>query len=72
MAWIIKDNRKKYKVICPECQSEVGFTDSDKIYSHNEALGYDYSTVDIRCPACKTLILLSIDAERMIKIETLD
>lgn len=31
MAWIIEDNRKKYKVRCPNCGSIVGFTSVDEM-----------------------------------------
>ena len=72
MAWITKDNRKKYKVECDTCHSIIGFTKKDIIVETDEYLGEYYSSSSIRCPACKTLILLSIDAERMIKIEDLD
>ena len=72
MSWIIKDNRKKYKVECDICHSIIGFTKEDIIVNTGEYLGEYHSSSSIGCPACKTLILLSIDAERMIKIEDLD
>lgn len=72
MAWIIKDNRKKFKIRCDSCNSIIGFTKKDIIVETDEYLGEYYSSSSIRCPTCKTLILLFIDAERMIKIEDLD
>lgn len=36
MAWIIEDNRKKYKVRCPNCGSIVGFTSVDEMANGRE------------------------------------
>lgn len=60
MAWIIEDNRKKYKVRCSNCGSIVGFTSVDEMANGREYFGeyHNYSTV--RCPACKNTSLLAL------------
>lgn len=65
MAWIIEDNRKKYKVRCPNCGSIIGFTSVDEMANGREYFGeyHNYSTV--RCPACKKHIIVSSDGERL-------
>lgn len=72
MAWTIKDNRKKYQMICPECKSIIGFTDNDKEYYYDEVFGYQYASTDIQCPACKSKITLSIDGEKQADYKSLD
>lgn len=57
MAWIIKDNRKKYKVECDTCHSIIGFTKKDIIVETDEY----YSSSSIRCPACHSRIVFSVD-----------
>ena len=58
MAWIIKDNRKKYKVTCPYCDTISGFSENEKEFGYIDRFGrffpYDY----IICPECKRCIIL--------------
>lgn len=65
MAWIIEDNRKKYKARCSNCGSIVGFTAKDEMANSGESFGkyYNYSTV--RCPACGKHIIVSFNGERL-------
>lgn len=72
MAWIIKDNRKKYKIRCDICESIVGFTQKDIIINVDEYFGEIYSCSYIRCPSCHSKIIFSIDGEEVIHYETLD
>lgn len=72
MAWIIKDNRKKFKIRCDSCNSIIGFTKKDVIVDGGEYLGEIYSYSSIRCPACDNKITLSIDGKEVTSIETLD
>lgn len=61
MAWIIKDNRKKYKVECDTCHSIIGFTKKDIIVETDEYFGEFYSYSFIRCPAYHSKIIFNVD-----------
>lgn len=69
MAWIIKDNRKKYKIECDTCHSIIGFTKKDIIVETDEYLGEYYSSSSIRCPACHSRIVFSVDDIKRINYE---
>ncbi len=70
MAWIIKDNGKKYKVECPFCKSIIGFRERNEINEVDLEHLIDYC--DIKCPACGKRIDLKVNGKRVRQIETLD
>lgn len=65
MAWIIEDNRKKYKVKCSNCGSIIGFTAKDEMADSEECFGEYHSYSTVRCPACGSHIIISYDRERL-------
>lgn len=72
MAWIIKDNRKKYQVECNSCKSIIGFYKDESKFEDYSCFGDWHFHKYINCPACDNKITLSIDGKEVTSIETLD
>lgn len=62
MAWIIEDNRKKYKVRCPNCGSIVGFTSVDEMANGREYFGEYHKDVQ---PVKNTSLLALMEKDWM-------